>query len=216
MWKAVKGYWAFTNWKYKLVMFVIVPMAFLLIQGSLSKSEWIGKADAGFLIALFAVYMIDTLEDNKFMGGFYAKNNSCLEFLQSSNYFPTFARNLVIIDIIRRVLLYVGLFGFGTWIGLNQGYSKEWYQRASFLPFLEMFLAQISVVIGRHFVTWQQTYLCTMIGFLIITISVPVMIIGALKKTMVANIILAVWMVLVSIGTICYTQKKVRDSFYDQ
>lgn len=216
MWKAMKSYCAFTNWKYRLVMFVIVPMIFLLVQGCLPKMEVVGQYDNVIIILLEVVYITDTLADSKFMGGFYAKNNSCLEFLQSSNYFQTFARNIVIIDIVRRILLYVGLFGLGTWIGLAKGYSKEGYRMSSYLPFLEMFFAQISVLIGRHFVTWQPTYLCAMIGFLLSMILGPVIIVGALEKTMVVNVIFAILMVLVSIGTVCHTQKKVRDSFYDR
>ena len=223
MLKALKSYWAFTRTGYRVVMFVLIPIVVLATTLGLMAiyPELIVIA---LIMSFVVLWTVEPMSDHWFMGGFYGKNKGALEFLQSSNRFSKFAQDVVLIDIIRRTVTYMMTYFAICSIGYVAGVEKEMevnlYVVCSFLPFLSMFISQIEVLIGRHFDMWNQQYLVVMVGFIIQGITL-----SALIKLFLTTGIEIVWMILAvlfvlfvaaSIGTVVYTNKKVRDSYYDK
>lgn len=214
MLKALKSYWAFTNDLYKLVMLVLTPILLVIINIYLYVND-VGSGLECFII----LYAVDTLSDLFFMNGLYKKSNDSLEFLQSSSKFQKMMREIVIVDIVRRVLIYqIPYFVFlGCSIGNPE--ALEWCRAMAVLPWLEVLIAQLVTLVARHYVAWNQVYVCTAIGYILLM----VMMIFSFFAEYIAGDILevgvnAVLMVLVliaSIGTVWYTDKKVRESYYD-
>lgn len=214
--KTVKSYWAFSNTLYRLIMLFLVPVAYLLVSVCLPSANEGGEADPVWIIMVLALYFLDAQSDCWFMGGFYAKHNGALEFMQTSNQFQSFMSRVVSVDILRRTVYYLGLPLIGVCIGMSKGYDKEWYQMFSYLPVLEFFLAQLAVAIGRHFVMWNQAYAVVMLGFLIITITIPFGILVSFKNTFAIDVILLILAITMAVFTVWYTEKKVRESYYDR
>lgn len=210
--KALKSYWAFTNDWYKLVMLVIVPIL-LIVLNCLFFHIW----DAGdfLLVSLFVLYFIDAILDSFFMGGFYRKNNGALEFLQTSPRFAAFMKEIVLVDIVRRVLLYQIPFVTTLVCAMGDEYRLEWCSRHSFLPLFETLIAMLAIFVSRHFLTLSQAYATVMIGYMIILFCLLFLIMACAVNPWLVNGILVVCILLAGIATVWYTDKKVRASYYD-
>lgn len=215
MLRAIKSYWAFTSKLYKCVMLVVVPIL-LIVSNSVLFNVWVeGEYGDFLLVSLFVLYAVDAMSDIFFMGGFYRKNNGALEFLQSTPRFEEFMNEVVLVDIVRRVLIYQVPFVTGLICAKGNEYRLEWCSRHSFLPLVETLVAMLVVLAARHFVASNQAYVCVAIGYMIILFSLLFLIMACAKMPYIVNGILLVCILLASIGTIWYTSKKVRDGYYD-
>lgn len=223
MLKAWKSYLAFTKTGYKAIVFLMIPLLTFVI------SFVFAEIDAEmFVLALMIVFVIlwiaEPMMDHWFMGSLYGKYNGSLEFLQSSNRFSEFIKDIVVVDVFRRMFTYFGVYGIACLIGYCKGAGDEAavnpYMALLFLPFLSVLVSQIEVFIGRHFDMLNYRYVVVMIGFVLEGIALTNLIklfrYHGMTYAAVLNIGLFVLFVGVSIGTVVYTKKKVRESYYDK
>lgn len=227
MLKAWKSYVAFTRSRYRMVVFFVIPViCFLFTLGIMMR-----EPTFIFLVLLTSsvgLMIAEPMSDYWFMGGFYGKSNSALEFLQSSNRFEEFMKHVVCVDFVRRICthfgIYLGICGIGwcydvgtgtTALDLAAGLEGNVYVLLSFLPFLAVLFAQLEVLIGRHFYPWNHHYIVVMLGFMLMTPITIGLINMDVTGILLVDGILAVLIVAVGIGTVVYTKKKVRDSYYD-
>lgn len=210
MLKAMKSYWAFTGGIYKVLMLLVVPILLILINLSMLQ------ADVGSGVEIFFVlFYVDTFLDYFFMGGFYSKNNSSFEFLQTSNRFSKFAREVVSVDVVRRVLLYqIPYFVTLFWVIGNTG-ELEWWKTMSYVPWFLTLGAQLVILISRHYTTWNHVYVCASIGFLIIG-SIMIIALFAEISHWMFSVMLMIGVLIAGWGTCLYTDKKVKESYYDK
>lgn len=213
MLRALKSYWAFTSDLYKWVLLAIVPI--LLVLSNSVLAGVFGEADYVFLSSLLVLYAADTMSDVFFMGGFYQKNNGALEFLQSAPRFEVLMREVAAADAIRRVLIYQVPFVTACLCVGENAERMEWCSRYSCFPLIETLIAMFVVFVARHFVVWNHAYVCTMIGYVIIVFSYWFLDVVHAEGAVAFNGILLVCILLAGVGTILYTGKKVRDSYYD-
>lgn len=210
MLKAMKSYWAFTNGVYKLVMLVLVPILLVLVSLCLLEKD----AGSG-LERFFVLYAVDTISDFFFMGGFYKKSNSSLEFLQSSSKYPRVIKEVTMIDIVRRILVYQIPYVVTLLWSIGNPEAMEWCRTLAGLPWLEILIAQLVVLVARHYVMWNQVYLCTAVGFTILCVILLFTLLFDVIQPVITNVILIVFIIAVAIGMVWYTNKKVRESYYD-
>lgn len=212
--RALKSYWAFTNKIYRLVSLVLFPLIAVVAV------VIVGQIDVEFMSLTMIVYyilftMLEPLSDYWFLGGIYSKNKAAWGFMQGSNHFADIMKDVVVVDMIRRVLLNVFLFLLMVCVGIMDKIGPDGYMLFAFFPLLEIFFAEMVVFIGRHFELWNHHYAVVVLGYLlIVTLIINSIIFGD-------KIMRAVCMVLVLLGiamagvTVVYTKKKVRDSYYD-
>lgn len=215
MLKVIKSYWAFTNNLYKWVMLVVVPVLLVALNSVLFNVWVAGESGDFLLVSLFVLFFIDAVSDVFFMGGFYRKNNGALEFLQSAPRFEGFMRDVVMVDMVRRILTYQLPFVTSLICALENEGRLEWCSRHSFLPLLETFIAMLVVLVARHFAIINQVYICAMIGYTVILFSLLFLIMACAEAPFVVNGILVMCILLAGVGTVWYTCKKVRESYYD-
>lgn len=210
MLRALRSYWAFTNGVYKFVMLILIPILLVLVN------LWLLERDAGNGMEIFFVlYAVDTMSDFFFMGGFYRKSNSFLEFLQSSSRFPEVIRKITMIDIVRRILVYQIPYVVILFWSIGNLEAMEWCRTLACLPWVETLVAQLAVLAARHFMVWNYAYLCTAVGFVIITVLLLFILILGAVQPVISNIIWMIIVIAAAIGTVWYTDKKVRESYYD-
>lgn len=214
---AWKSYNAFTSKGYKLIMFVIVPVLFVLVNSLVQTLEIMEEADIVWLGTMIVLYVVDGMTDHWLMGGFYAKNNSSLEFLQTSNYFPQLMEQVVVVDIVRRGVSYIALSYIAVAIGRMQGYAEDWYIMFSDMPFALLAISQICALISRHFIMWNHVYICIVIGMIVFFATfIAFSVVTLAGYGWVLNALLLLVWGIASVITVVYTRKKVRDSFYDK
>ena len=213
----MKNYWVFTNWVYRLVVLLVIPLAIIgaNICGYFSNEKFI------LAIALVMYFMflpvVDVMSDCWFLPGFYAKGNGSMEFLQSTTKFKSMIRDVVIVDILRRVAVYMGLFGVMYFVFVSKDvpvYNIVW--NFGYMPVLEVFLSQTAVFVSRFFRGVNQVYACAMLTvaanafFMTGTAHLA----NPIKQMII--IALAVMAVVMMIVTVGVSLKKVRESFYDK
>ncbi|MBP3677711.1 MAG: hypothetical protein J6I97_05125 [Agathobacter sp.] len=210
MLKALKSYWAFTSGIYKVLMFLVLPILLVVINWSVLQ------ADVGSGLEIFLVlFYIDTFLDFFFMGGFYCKKNGSFAFLQSSNRFSKFAREIVIVDVVRRVLLYQIPYIVTLIWTIRNTEQVEWWKTMAYLPWMLAWGAQLVTLVSRHYTTWNYVYLCGAVGFLIIGIAMAVTLFLEINNW-VFSAVLIIGVLSAGWGTCLYTDKKVRESYYDK
>lgn len=214
MLRALKTYWAFTKLGYRLMVFILMPAVLLLLNGFCVYTEI--PVMVSLLIGYSYLVPIDIITDYWFLGGFYAKNNSSLEYLQSSNRFREIIRDVVLVDILRRVLLYIGMYLLVMVMGLQDSEQMEWYAACSFLPLLCFVISQFGVLIGRHYVAWNQVYAVAAVAMVIEGISLTILMWLTSKNLWLVQGVLLVLAVAVSVMVVAYSKKKVRASYYDK
>lgn len=216
MLRAIKSYWAFTSRIYKLIMLVLVPLvwmllnSFFLTQGTVEET---GSVLNGSIILLF---VIDTMSDYFLLGGFYRKNNSALEFLQTSTKFSRVIREICIVDMFRRWICYQIPFVTALINVWGNEEKTEWCALFSYLPWAATLVAMLVVVVERHFVVCNQVYLCVVIGYAVLMILMLLFGASSIEHAVVINGIFIGLILFAGVGMICYTDRKVRDSYYDE
>lgn len=211
MLKAWKHYWAFTNSLYKLVLLFVVP---ILLIGVNIYFELYGEV-GDCIFALSCLYYADTISDVYFMGGFYHKGNSALEFMQSSSKFSNVMKDVVMMDFVRRVLVYQIPLLIAV-VGAENAGEIQWCKLNAFWSWLMVLIAQCVVVAARHYELWHHIYACVAVGYCAMMFIFLFIAIVSEALPIATNIVLVVLVVVVGIVTIRYTDKKVRDSYYDE
>lgn len=214
MLRAMKNYWVFTKLGYRIVVFVVLPVVILLFGAFCIWTE------IPIMVAMLMgyVYMVpvESIIDNWFLGGFYSKNNSSLEYLQSSNRFKTIIRDVVLVDIVRRFVLYVGVYIIVLAAGMNHPEQAEWYRVCSFLPMLCFVISQAGVLIARHFAAWNQAYAVGTLAMIAEAACLFPMMNFTEKYIWLVQGILMVLAIAIGVIVVAYSMKKVRDSYYDK
>ena len=212
--RAIKSYWAFTKRIYRLVVLILFP---LLAVGCTVVAGVIDKKLMGLAIVGYYVFFMiaEPLSDFWFLGGFYSKNKGALEFMQSSSCFQSVIRDVVVVDLVRRVALNGVIFLVMICIGVVTEVNPEGYVLFAFFPLLEILLGEVVVLIGRHFDFWNHYYVVVLIGFMIAALFMAKSIISWLNYLEIICAVIALLAVVTAVITIHYTNKKVRDSYYD-
>lgn len=213
----IKNYWAFTGKAYKFVMWLVLPLV------AIGTSLWGYFSDNEMLIVVpiiicFLIFpIIDVISDYWLLPGFYAKGNSSLEFLQTTTKFQKMIRDVVIVDIVRRVVLYAGTYAMLYVLLSNKDIeSQAFIQIYYYQPVLNILVTQTAVFVARFFRSLQQVFGCSMFSAVpnAIYISVVKPLPQAVEQSIV--MVLACVAVVMIVVTIWFTQKKVRDSYYDK
>lgn len=213
----IKNYWVFTGKLYKFVMWLVLPVVAIgtSLWGYFSNNEMLIVVPTIICFLIFPI--IDVISDFWLLPGFYAKGNSSLEFLQSTTKFQTMIRDVVVIDILRRVLLYVCTYVMMYVLFSNKDVSAQAFIQIYFYqPVLNILITQTAVFIARFFRFAQQVFGCSMLSTvpnaIYITVVKPLP--NEVEQPIV--IVLAGVAVMMIAVTIWFTRKKVRDSFYDK
>lgn len=211
MLKAIKSYWAFTNIAYKLVMLGLIPILLIAIN------IYVYQNDVGSGMECFVVlFAIDTFSDVFFMGGIYSKKNGALEFLQSSPRFIKTIREITIVDIIRRILLYYVPYVTIMCCAVGDAETMEWLRVISMVPCIEILFAQMTVLVARHFLLWNYAYACTSAGYALMIFPMVVAVgIQEMDFARKVHVVFIVLTIIATVGTIWYTDKKMKESYYD-
>jgi len=161
------------------------------------------------------LYYADTVSDVFFMGGFYRKRNSALEFMQSSSKFSNVMKDVVMMDFVRRVLVYQIPLLIAVAGAENAG-EIQWCKLNAFWSWLMVLIAQCVVVAARHYELGHHIYACVAVGHCAMMFIFLFIAIASEALPVVTILVLVVLVVVAGIVTIRYTDKKVRDSYYDE
>ena len=220
--KAIKSFWAFTSFGYRLVTLLVVPVLIILIN---ILGLLLGEALFGviFLMTSYALFLMifDIMADKWFLNGVYGKHNSSLEFLQTSNDFESLIYRVVIVDMVRRLLLYVGMYIVLIILGKCMIGEMDYYGIYAYLPLYMFIINQVAVGIERHFSTWQSVWATSCMASAVSSFGLSFMTTGSIflcerNGELLLQVLLLLIAIAVCVGTVWYSRKKVRESYYDK
>lgn len=213
--RAIKHYWVFTNWQYKLFTLLLMPVTVvgMTFWGYFSENKLILAIAIGCY--LFFLPLVDVMSDYWFLPGFYTKGNASLEFLQSTTKFKTMIKDVIMIDIIRRVVLYLGVFIIMKLVCTEPSVQGV-LDRFSCMPMAVLLFTQLAVFASRFLKGWNQVYACAMF-----TLSATAFLMsGTIHQSVFIRqgivVLFAVLAVAMIVLTVWFSLKKVRDSYYDK
>lgn len=213
----IKNYWVFTNWQYKLVMWLVFPLVTLglNISGYFSDNVFLIVFPITMCFLIFPV--IDVMSDYWLLPGFYARGNNSLEFLQSTTKFKSMIRDVVFIDIVRRALLYLVTFFVLYALFVNKdAQAQVFIEKYIYVPLVSIVVSQTAVFVSRFFRVLNQVFACAMLTMVANAVNISSASHSLIPLSMWIGLILVALAVAVIALTIGFSLKKVRDSYYDK
>lgn len=108
----IRSYLVFTSLGYKVIMFLVLPVVLLGIQ-VFSAAVFRGTAIPVFVMVLV---MVEVLADNWFLGGIQEKGAEKIDYLKTSPKGMKVMKSALVMDLVRRFVFYVVLFGLSRMI----------------------------------------------------------------------------------------------------
>lgn len=215
--KIIKGYLAFTSFAYRIVMFGILPVAFIALDiWAAFKGD---NAHILLIIAHILIVMAEVLADTWMFGGIQGKAAERIDFLKTSPKGMGLLQKALIMDLVRRFLSLsvimaacvliksrgVDMFGGDAVKGLGVTLSL----------ILSFYTVTVLCIILARFATmlWQSV-LVGYLGVLIESAYVGVLI--TWRHPFVWCFVFAVLAVGASILAVKIVMKKVRGGYYDR
>ena len=213
MLRALKSYWAFTNYRYKLIMLVLIPIIFVVVNVNMYRHE-IGSGFDSFLI----LYWIDMASNNHFMNGFYPKGNRALGFMQSSPKFKRTMREVAVVDAVIRVVFYHIPYITLLMCAKGDAEALEFCNQIAYVPWVQALIAQIFLLIGHEYKAEEGNVLTLFGGH--ICMMIIVILIGWIGSQAGGNYkpviaVLMVLMLIMIIATARHSDKMMEESYYD-
>ena len=209
MLRAVKSYLAFANSRYKLCVLVILPVLLVVVNVNVLPNE----ARIG-MDSLRWAFMFDVVSEIFFMRGLYSKNNSALGFMQCSSKFCETINKIVIIDFVRRAIVCQIPVLMVLWRSIGDEAAMECCRALSFMSWMVVLVTQIAVWVVRHSASGRGMLgSCILGGIVLLIIQSVVEMSGGVAAGVVFIPIVLVFAVVVV--TVWYTDKKMKESYYD-
>lgn len=101
--KIIKGYLVFTSLFYRIIMFGILPVAFIALD--ICAAAFKGRNVQVLLIIMhLLIVMVEVLADTWVFGGIQGKDAAKIDFLKTSPKGMGLLRNALVMDLVRRFL----------------------------------------------------------------------------------------------------------------
>lgn len=213
----IKSYLVFTSHWYKIIMFIVMPVVLLGIQVFVATMFPVLR-DICILLFVMILVLVETIADYGFLGGIQEKGSEKIDYLKTSPRGMEVMRSALVMDLVRRFLSNVGIFGLSCLIILIFGPSDEKIGMLGmllFVIFLTYDLSVLGIFISRFtsylWVNLLCGYIGAVAGFVIVLAGA-----GGFIPIVLIEIALVVLGVGLSVLTVKIAMLKVEGSYYDK
>ena len=210
--RMIRSYLALTPFLYRLVLFVLIPIAVIAIQQLFPMED---AVLCTFFITLIMVF-VEILLDYWVFGGISTRDGAKIEYLKTSNCGIKLMKNALTINMVRQlhessVMTIVSVILF---LALNRGESlraKDVLVSTNLLM-LEYVVVITLLTVARFFDGWQVNMFISYAG--VILMLGGCYLVG--KHVTIMFVLLVVSALLVSALSVNMALKRVRESYYDK
>lgn len=220
MGKRMKSYLAFTTVAYKVVLFILVPLAAIGIQVLLAPMEYL-EPGLGLRLTAMLMVQLEIIMDYWVFGAVAAKGNSCLEYLKTSarglklmktalwqDAFRVFAECLLVLSLgmaahhlVRR-----------DFAGFTRQMEAEETLKLLAIAMAVYFVAVSGQMITRHFDNIQANLIAAvMANFILLPLLWMVILSGYFMLAA-----LTIFSVTISVFGLRQIMTRVEESYYDE
>lgn len=214
----IRSYLVFASFWYKIIMFIVLPAVLLGIQ-VFSAAAFGGTS---IPLSLSALVMMEIMADNWFLGGIQEKNSEKIDYLKTSAKGMKVMESALIMDLARRFLSCVGIFGISWLIMLIFG-APEGSEKVVMIDSAELLLAVfltytlsvLGIFLARFTSYLWVNLLCGYIGAIA---GLIIFLVGAATPfpAVLIDIAMAVLGVGLSVLAVKIAMIKVEGSYYDK
>lgn len=228
--RGIKSYLAFTSGAYRLILFVLVPIAVIGLnvglavytrQGIMSKAVepdgTLGTVDIMMLVSASLLMFAEVMLDNMAFGGIAVKRSQSLDYMKASPWGRQLMRRALRTDLVRCLFesVIVITLSRAAWSVVGEA-TRAWRPRDIIqilaLVACQYFVTVTVLIVTRHYDIWGVNMLAVYLGFFVLLALVAL-------TWMNSFAILAVMMALsvaVSIFSQWKIMRRVEASFYDK
>lgn len=228
--RGIKSYLAFTSGAYRLILFVLVPIAVIGLNVALAvyvkrgisinavePDDTLGTVDILMLVAASLMMSAEVMLDNMAFGGIAVKRSQSLDYMKASPKGRQLMRRALRTDLVRMLLesVVVIILSRAAWSMVGEA-VRDWRPQDIVqilaLVACQYFVTVSVLIVTRHYDIWGVNMLAAYLGFFVLFALVAL-------TWMNSFAILAVMTVL-SVAVSAFSQwkimRRVEAGFYDK
>lgn len=228
--RGIKSYLAFTSGAYRLILFVLVPLAVIglnvglavytrktHLSGAGSSKDILGEMNVIMFMAASLMMFAEVLLDNMAFGGIAVKRSQSLDYMKASPKGRQLMRRALRTDLVRMLLesIVVLILSRVAWwvIGEIAGFwRKQDIVLMLALVACQYFVTVTALIVTRHYDMWGVNMLAVYLGFLVL---LALVILSWMNSFAILAVMTAL-SVAVSIFSQWKIMRRVEASFYDK
>lgn len=184
--KGIKSYMAFTSGAYRLILFVLVPIAVIGLnvalavyvhQGSLTRAvetdDILGAVDIMMLVAASLMMFAEVMLDNLAFGGIAVKRSQSLDYMKASPWGRQLMRRALRTDMVRCLFesVIVITLSRAAWSVVGEAtitWRLQDIVRILAVVACQYFVTVTVLIVTRHYDIWGVNMLAVYLGFLVL------------------------------------------------
>lgn len=228
--KGIKSYLAFTSGAYRLILFVLVPLAVIglnmglavytrqtHLSGAGSSKDIQGEMNVIMFMAASLMMFAEVLLDNMAFGGIAVKRSQSLDYMKASPKGRQLMRRALRTDLVRMLLesIVVLILSRVAWwvIGEIAGFwRKQDIVLMLALVACQYFVTVTALIVTRHYDMWGVNMLAVYLGFFVL---LALVILSWMNSFAILAVMTAL-SVAVSIFSQWKIMRRVEAGFYDK
>lgn len=228
--RGIKSYLAFTSGAYRLILFVLVPIAVIGLNVALAvyvrqrilikavgPEDILEAMDIMMFVAVFLMMFAEVMLDNMAFGGIAVKRSHSLDYMKASPKGRQLMRRALSTNMVRCLLESAIVISLSRVAWSVVGEATRAWGLQDIVQILALVACQYFVTIAvllitRHYETWNVSLLVVYIGFLVLFALVFL----SWMNSFVMMTVMAVLSLAVSVFSQWKIMRRVEASFYDK
>jgi len=205
----------FATFWYKMIMFIIVPVALLGLQAA-SAAIFQGT---GISVILLFLVLVETVGDTWFLGGIQEKGSENMDYLKTSPKGMEVLGSTLTVDLARRFLTAVVIYGLSELIVRGMGATGAGMRGMLLAVLLTYDISVLGIFLARFASLLWLNLLCGYIGGIA---GFVILLAGTMMKSVSAAVAVPVYAALVILGAgfsvlaVKIPMLKMEGSYYDK
>lgn len=228
--KGIKSYLAFTSGAYRLILFVLVPIAVIGLnvalavyvrQGILTKAvepdDTLGTVDIMMFVAASLLMFAEVMLDNMAFGGIAVKRSQSLDYLKASPWGRQLMRRALRTNLVRCLFesVIVITLSRAAWSVVGEA-TGDWRPQDIVqilaLVACQYFVTVAVLIVTRHYDIWGANMLAAYLGFFVLLALVAL----SWTNSFAILAVMTALSVAVSIFSQWKIMRRVEAGFYDK
>ncbi len=213
--RKVRSYMVFATFWYKMIMFLIVPVALLGLQTAFTAVF----RGTGMPVILIFLVMVETVGDTWFLGGIQEKGSENMDYLKTSPKGMEVLRSALTVDLVRHFLTAVVIYGLSELISRGMGETGAGMRGVLLAVLLTYDISVLGIFLARFASLMWLNLLCGYIGSIA---GLVVFLAGTMMESLPAAVAAPVYAALAILGAglsvlaVKIPMLKMEGSYYDK
>lgn len=206
----IKSYLVFTSFGYRLVMFVLMPLAMVGLEALFTNVF----GGAAIVVVMVMLLSTEVFADNWFLGGIQEKDGAKIDYLKTSHKSMNVMRSALMLDLVRRFLAFTGIAAICYLMNeFLPGVGNMSIGEVAFAVLVNYGLSVAGTVVARFI---SYIWLNLAVAYVVATPALLAQILVWWIPVWVLNLLFGVFCVAACILAVKLAMWKVKGGYYDK